>query len=240
MKEIRIKTEDGIEIAFNESYTGRDKVIIVCHGIRQNKDAPIFTKIAMGFEKDYDVINMDLRGHGESGGGCTLTALEVYDLKAVVDYARQNHHKVGVIGFSLAAATAVLETADYHNIDSLILVSPFTKITDVNLRFWRRSAISCIIEDIRDSNQKVKMGNIFLDKQNPIDLIDRLSPTPVLFLHGREDWVIDASQSQRLYERASEPKELIIFEDAGHAERLYQRFPERFEEICLRWFKETL
>jgi len=239
-KEIKVTTEDKIEIAFNEFCSGKDKMIILCHGIKQYKDSPIFTKMAREFENDYDVINMDIRGHGKSGGRCTLTSLEVYDLKAVVDYARQTHKKVGVIGFSLGAATAVLETVNYKNIDSLILVSAFTDVSKVNLRFWERPAMQTIKDHLKDRKLKVKMGNVFLSKEDPIDVVDEISPVPVLFLHGAKDWVIDVSHSQRLYEKAKEPKRLIIFEGATHAERLYEKFPDRFKKICLQWFEKTM
>jgi alpha-beta hydrolase superfamily lysophospholipase len=238
--EIKVKTEDGIEIAFNEIYREKDKVVIICHGIKQYKDSPVFTKIAQEFEDDYDVINMDLRGHGQSGGKCTLTALEVHDLKAVVDYARKKHKKVGIIGFSLGAATAILVTANYKNIDSLILISPFTKVSKINFRFWKKPVLHSIKTHLNDPKKRVKIGNVFLSKQHPIDVIDKISNTPVLFLHGAEDWVIDASHSQRLYEKANQPKKLIIFENVAHAERLYEKFPEKFKKVCLEWFKETM
>lgn len=239
-KEIRVKTEDGIEIAFNEIYRGKEKVIIVCHGIKQYKDSPVFTKIAREFENDYDVINMDLRGHGRSGGRCTLTALEVHDLKAVVDYARKRYKKVGVVSFSLGASTSILEVAKYKNVDSLILISPFTKVSKVNFRFWKNPAIHSIKDDMNDSKRKVKMGNVFLSKQAPIDVIDKIYPIPVLFLHGAEDWVIDASHSHKLYEKAKQPKKLIIFENVAHAEQLYEKFPEKFKKVCFEWFEETM
>ncbi|MDI6736748.1 MAG: alpha/beta fold hydrolase [bacterium] len=238
--EIKVKSADGVEIAFNEFYSGKKKVVIICHGIKQYKDSPIFIRIAREFEDNYDVINMDLRGHGQSEGRCTLTSLEVQDLKAVVDYARQRHKKVGVIGFSLGAATTILEAVHYKNINSIILVSPFTKIAQVNLRFWKKEAFLTMKEHLNDWNQKVKIGNVFLSKQNPIDVIDKISPTPVLFLHGTEDWVIDPSHSQELYEKANQPKKLIIFENAAHSEQLYKEFPKKFSEVCLKWLGKTM
>ncbi|MFH1562802.1 MAG: alpha/beta fold hydrolase [Nitrospirota bacterium] len=245
--EIKVQSSDEIEIAFNELNTGKDKVIIICHGIMQSKDSQIFTKIAREFEENYDIINMDLRGHGRSGGGCTLTSMEVQDLKAVVDYAHKRHKKVGVLGFSLGAATAILESAEYKNIDSLILVSPFTKISKVNFEFWKMQATqttpakefikACLVTD---TNRRIKIGNIFLCKTAPIAVVDKISPTPILFLHGKDDWVIDCSHSQKLYEKAKEPKKLVIFEDAFHAEYIYEKFPEKFKEVCLEWLEETM
>ncbi|MEW6618829.1 MAG: alpha/beta fold hydrolase [bacterium] len=239
-KEIKVKTPDGIKIAFNELNSGKNKVIIICHGINEYKDSPVFTSISREFEEEYDVINMDLRGHGRSGGKCTLTALEPYDLKAVVDYARKTHEKVGVIGFSLGAGTAILETADYKNIDSLILISSFTGILKGNFRFWEKEAFNSVKRHFNDCYKRAKIGNVFLPKNDPIDVIDKISPIPILFLHGTEDWVFDVSHSQKLYEKAKEPKKLIIFENAAHAEDLYTKFPKEFRNICLEWFKETM
>jgi alpha-beta hydrolase superfamily lysophospholipase len=120
------------------------------------------------------------------------------------------------------------------------LISPFTKVSKINFRFWKKPVLHSIKTHLNDPKKRVKIGNVFLSKQHPIDVIDKISNTPVLFLHGAEDWVIDASHSQRLYEKANQPKKLIIFENVAHAERLYEKFPEKFKKVCLEWFKETM
>lgn len=240
IQELVLKAQDGTEIAITETNQQKETIIIICHGIIQYKDAPIMRQIAAEFIDSYDVINMDMRGHGKSKGKCTLGALEPQDLKVVVDYARQNHKKVGVIGFSLGAAATVVEAAKYKNIDSLILISPFARVREVNIKFWRKEAFMSLEKNLKDKKRKVKIGNIFLPRQDPIDVIAQVSPIPVLFIHSTKDWVIDINHSQRLYKKAKEPKELLILESSQHAEHIYDQLPQRLINACKDWFSKTL
>lgn len=47
--------------------------------------------------------------------------------------------------------------------------------------------------------------------------VARLSPCPLLLVHGMDDQVLEATASQIIYDRAAEPKELVLFPGAGHA-----------------------
>lgn len=44
------------------------------------------------------------------------------------------------------------------------------------------------------------------------------SPTPALFIHAGGDQMIPVEESRRMWERAEEPKELVIIPDIGHHE----------------------
>ena len=48
------------------------------------------------------------------------------------------------------------------------------------------------------------------------DVIHWLSPRPVLFLHGADDTVTPTEQSIRLWERAGQPKELVLITGTDH------------------------
>ena len=65
------------------------------------------------------MIAFDFRGHGKSNDVFTWTALEQKDLQAIIAYAKENKYaKIGVIGFSLGAAIALIEAGCQKNIDS--------------------------------------------------------------------------------------------------------------------------
>ncbi|MFW9848343.1 MAG: hypothetical protein ACFFF4_04340, partial [Candidatus Thorarchaeota archaeon] len=51
---------------------------------------------------------------------------------------------------------------------------------------------------------------------NPINEISKLSPRPLLIIHGTEDVGIDLAGVKRLFELAGEPKDLIVVEGADH------------------------
>ncbi len=47
--------------------------------------------------------------------------------------------------------------------------------------------------------------------------VARLSPCPLLLIHGLDDQVLEATASQIIYDRAAEPRELVLYPGAGHA-----------------------
>ena len=236
-------TEDGKRIALIYLKRGFSKVIIIAPGFFNNKDTFLFRRITEAFSKEYDVIVFDFRGHGKSSDKFSWTAHEQKDLQAIIAYAKDNHYaKIGVIGFSLGAAVALIEASNYHNIDSLIAVSTPVDSKSINYHFWEKD----MWEDLRlnfgikGQGKGVRLGNPFLKKIRPLDIVDKVSPAPVLFIHGEKDWLVKPSHSQRLFQKAKEPKALTIIKDGGHAERMFDIFPEQFMKICLNRFRETL
>ncbi len=68
-----------------------------------------------------------------------------------------------------------------------------------------------------------------------VDVVDRISPTPVLFIHGEDDDLVDVEQAYELYEKAREPKVLKIIKGAGHVVPI-----EKANPLIINWFKKHL
>ena len=98
-----------------------------------------------------------------------------------------------------------------------------------NTQFWGQGA-----------GKGARPGSMSLQKIRPIDIVDKISPMPILFIHGEKDWLVKPSHSQRLFDRAKDPKALTIIKGGGHAERIFDVFPDKFMKICLDRFRETL
>lgn len=47
--------------------------------------------------------------------------------------------------------------------------------------------------------------------------VERLSPRSLLLVHGTADTVLDCAASSDIYDRAREPKRLVLYEAAGHS-----------------------
>jgi len=94
--------------------------------------------------------------------------------------------------------------------------------------------------DDKGKGKSIRPGNLFLNKTRPIDIVDDIAPVPVLFMHGEKDWLINPDHCEKLFEKSHEPKQIKIITDAGHAEFIYDKFPEKFEDICMKWFIETI
>ncbi|MGA2775379.1 MAG: alpha/beta fold hydrolase [Candidatus Omnitrophota bacterium] len=236
-------TEDGKRIALIHVKGGFSKVIIIAHGFYNNKDTFLFRGITEAFSKEYDVIVFDFRGHGKSSDVFTWTAREQKDLRAIIVYAKDNRYtKIGVIGFSFGAAIAMIEASHHQNIDSLIAVSAPADLRSINYHFWEKDMWEDLKLNfgIKGQGKGVRLGSLSLEKIRPIDIVDKISPTPVLFVHGEKDWLVKPNHSQRLFEKAKNPKALTIIKDGGHAERMFDVFPDQFMKICLDRFRKTL
>ena len=69
----------------------------------------------------------------------------------------------------------------------------------------------------------------------PIDMVDKISPRPILFIHGEEDAAVEAYHAQELYNRAKEPKELRIIKSAGHSVPV-----DEINPLIISWFRKYL
>lgn len=62
-----------------------------------------------------------------------------------------------------------------------------------------------------------------------------LSPRPLLLIHGMDDQVLEATASEILFERAQDPKRLVIYAGAGHS--LVQSQVELYD-LLTEWIPE--
>ena len=239
----KLVTKDGVSIAYDHYKNGLDSVIIICPGFFNSKRNSMMKKAVEMVSWFYDVIIFDFRGHGESGGKFTWASREPLDLETAIDYAVGcGYKKIGVMGFSLGAATAMNVAAGRPEIKSMVLVSGPYSFWKMDYNFWEpgmlldlRSNFECKWE-----GKGVRFGNVFLPKIRPLDSVARTKGTPMLFIHGDSDWVIKDYHSRKLYEAAAGKKRLEIIKGGFHAERLIEKYPERMEKLVMDWFKETL
>lgn len=235
----KLTTSDGTKIAINEFKTGHKDVLIIAPGWFMCKDSKPFEQMAKDFSKDFDVITMDFRGHCESSGRFTFTSKEYDDLNTVIKYARKRYKKIYVAGFSLGSATAVITEYKYKNADKLILVSPPTDFDEIENQLWKKEAFIPTFKKFELKTwTHIIPGELWLEKLKPIDIINQISPTPILIIAGRKDPTIRLWHAKKLYNTAKEPKDLVIYQDSIHAEDIYLQDKKRFIELCTNWLKK--
>ena len=236
-----VSTPDGVQIAFDlYREPERDAVVIICPGFFQSKETPTFQRLADALVISCDVVCMDFRGHGQSGGRFSFSASEHRDLNAVLEWVGQRYPNVGVLGFSLGAATAIHVASRSHaQLRTLITVSAPSVVEEIEFRFWTPEAIKTGLRGL-EPGAGFQPGNPWLKKERPIDNIARVSPVPILLIHGTKDQTILHAHSERLYRAAHEPKRLILIEGGGHAEELFRRCPEQFLPPIQNWLEDTL
>jgi uncharacterized protein len=77
-----------------------------------------------------------------------------------------------------------------------------------------------------------------LNEYEPAYAIDRISPTPLLMIVAKKDTVTVPDLVLRAYERALQPKQLMLL-DCGHFDPYLNEFPAS-SSAAVEWFKQHL
>lgn len=109
----RIRTDDGVllEGSYLPGPPRAPLALVLVHGFAAHRAKPAYSRLAAGLARVAPVLTLDLRGHGGSGGRCTLGDTEVADIAAGVRWlTAHGHPQVAAVGASMGA-TAVLHAA---------------------------------------------------------------------------------------------------------------------------------
>lgn len=235
-----VMTVDGVRIAYDH-YRGQrqDALLVVCPGFFQSKETQTFQRLSTQLAALCDVVCMDFRGHGCSGGLFTFSALEANDLRAVLSPLRERYPRIAALGFSLGAAVSINLAAETRCFNSIVGVSTPMSFEEIEDRFWTPEALKTGLRGC-ESGAGFRPGNPLLPKTPPISTIGKLSPIPVLLIHGTRDPITFFRHSERLFDKAREPKQLELIDGGGHAEDLYRQNPTRFLGLVNVWLTTTL
>lgn len=125
---------------------GQGEVIVMLHGFTSSQQT--WDSIYNQLISDYQVLTIDLPGHGETkvAKSKTMKAFSE-DFKALLDYLQLN--KIHLLGYSMGGRTA-LSFANYYPemISSLILESASPGIAEENARLKRQKADKLLAEKI--------------------------------------------------------------------------------------------
>jgi len=124
-----------------------------------------------------------------------------------------NPSRIVYFGESLGAAVA-LELAVEFPPAALILRSPFSSMTAIGSRHYPFLPVRWLLRDRYPS----------------IDRVRRLT-SPLLVIAGDSDRIIPFDDSERLYEAAREPRELVVLKGANHNDEAMYSAPEMYAAI---------
>lgn len=222
---VTFTTDDGLQLRgwlIKPAGTGPvAPAIILCHGQGANRSD--LTDLAVSLSRrGYAVLTFDFRAHGESGGRrSSLGYHEQKDIKAAFLFlaARPeiDAQRIGVFGFSLGGAAAILTAAGTGGFTAVVADSAFTSLRDqaheAITGFYHLPSFPFLHLAVfgYELYFQTAVSNVA-----PLSVIRGLSPTPVLIIAGDGDDLIPVENGRRLYEAAQEPKELWIIPVSGH------------------------
>jgi len=247
LKKIVVLEVEGIAIS-GELFLPGDRVqyptVCVCHGIPAHIPDPGDRGYPLLAEKicraGFAVLIFNFRGTGNSGGNLDILGW-TRDLKAVIGYLwslpEVDKSHLSLFGFSGGAAVSVYVASQDSRVSCVAACAcpaEFTFFTEVNKS---QSIVDhfCSIGAIRDADFPQSAEEWFngFSLVSPIKYVAGVAPRPLLLVHGSKDETVDMSHVHRLYDRAREPKQIVIVDGAGH--RLRQ--DDRAIAIVIEWLQ---
>lgn len=214
-EDISFKTADGLTLHgwYFRTKERRLGTILFLHGNAENISTHVYSVLWL-VKEGFDVFAFDYRGYGKSEGKATLEGVHrdaEAALEKILALPQSDKNNIIVFGQSIGGAIATYTVANSSHKDkvkALVIDSAFSS--------YRRIA-------------REKLGSFFLtwpfqypasvffdDRYSPERWIARVSPVPVLIMHGDSDGIVPVDHGSTIYEKASEPRELWLARGRGH------------------------
>jgi len=209
---------------------GKLPCIIFSPGLLDNRKSGWIKTIAKKFMDDgWAVIRFDYtQGLGESSGHSAAVTItqRVNDLQRVIGYAKRrsyiNDKKVVVFGHCYGAMSALAMEGFNHELNAVILVSTPARIESSCLTRKEDREMSRVrlkrYFHVPHEGKELRINYEFYEDGKKIDM-DRAArnlTTPALFMHGENDKSIPPADTQRMFDRAIGPKEMIVITKMEH------------------------
>jgi len=168
----------------------------------------------------------DVVAHGWRGTpGCddaphTLGVHERRDQEAALGALRRRlgaDIPVGLLGFSMGGAVAIVVAADDPHVRAVCADSAFSDpacVLGEGVRRVFRLPPSVLVQPV--AHFVARRTGARLDDFSPVDAVARLAPRPVLLIHGGSDESVAVDHAYSLHAAAGEPKELWVLPGVGH------------------------
>jgi pimeloyl-ACP methyl ester carboxylesterase len=217
-------TEDGVPIEAIHLPGPRHLAIVVAHGFTLSWQRPNVWRVANRFNQAAGVVTFDFRGHGRSGGLSTLGDREIQDLDVAVAYARElGYQRIAAVGFSMGASVVLRHAGLIGGLDAVVSVSGpgrwYYRGTErmrwVHRAVERRAGRYATRRLLKT---RISPAGWKLIPVPPAEAAAKISPVPLLIVHGDQDLYFPPEHARQLYMAAREPKELWLLPGMGHAE----------------------
>lgn len=191
--------------------------VALFHGYGENK-SDILKEGKAFLNMGYNVLLMDFRGQGSSGGNtCTIGYKEAEDVNLAYNFLKNKGEKNIVLwGFSMGAASVARAIDEYHLQPSKdILEMPFATMGNavegqVRLMHLPEEPLSTLL---------TFWGGIehgfWAFKVNPDEYVKDIH-CPVLMQVGLNDVRVTPKERNEVFENLRQPKQLVIYNNSGH------------------------
>lgn len=219
-KEVEITSFDGLKLKGNYYNNNSNKTAILIHGY---KATPLNNFSTIGkylLDMGYNLLMIYQRTHGKSDGKyITFSKKEGEDLLLWIDYVNDNEKVDEIIlyGISMGSSTlmSVSDKIESNKVKLLVFEAGFIKMNRmVKDSLKRKNKMLLLFYPL------VKIHSICFSHFNlsSKDISKHLEKCEykALFIHGKEDRLINYKNTIHAYDYKKDNKELLLIDGAGH------------------------
>ncbi|MDP8977740.1 MAG: alpha/beta fold hydrolase [Actinomycetota bacterium] len=229
-RDLMLRAGDGVRLAASllpgpAGPPATVPAVVVAPGFGAHRRKPAYVRLAEGLTAQAAVLAVDPRGHGDSEGVCTLGDREALDVVAAARWLLERGHRwVVAVGASMGGVAVLRAAAGDAGVDidavCAISVPAVWGVSDTRAaRALARIVARGWYRGLAGAALRVRITRTWADVDEPLDLVGRVAPRPLLLVHGADDHFFAPEHARRLYDGAGGPCTLWL-EPAGfgHAE----------------------
>jgi alpha-beta hydrolase superfamily lysophospholipase len=220
---------NGLAYALRLPEDGPSPGVVVVHGAGSRKENHAdFARLSVA--NGWAALTFDLPGHGgsepEMSGAAVDAVISMVDLLAV--QPELDSTRIAVRGSSLGGFLAILAAAASTEIAGVIAICPASE--------------DHLARGVRSGRFEMRIGDslgmeAWLMLQDVGEAVEQMAGRPLILLHAEGDTQIPSDHSEELYERAGEPRKLVIAPGGAHT--TVQHDPE-LQATALRWLDREM
>jgi alpha-beta hydrolase superfamily lysophospholipase len=239
---VGIPAADGITLAGRWKPAERPAgTVILLHGYGRDKTQMLAAAHFL-HQAHFNTLAYDARAHGESSGDTsTVGAREQADLKKTLDWlaSRGVRDRIGVLGYSMGGATAVLTAADDPRLQAVAVEGCFSTL---NTLLDGAFPVFFHLPSFPYSGLAVRLcewqAGFSAGDLRPVDAIGRLGNRPVLVMNGMADRIATPAQALSLVHGAMRAQ-LWLIPESRHIQGFAKR-PGEYSRRVTTFFQTAL
>lgn len=225
-----------------------NRVIIFVHGKSYHRADPRIGMLDVATAlvgNGYNILMFDLRSYGESEGKrFSLGYFEQRDLKGAVEYARARGfapNQIGVIGWSMGAATTMVTAATTPEIKAIVIDSGYADLVDIlNVQVPKESGLPPIFTFGILSMARLMYG-MNISSIRPIESVARMGDRHIFVIHAEADTLVPVEHARRIFAvKANQPgNEIWLLPGVDHVDA-YHFAPDEYIRRVVAFFDREL
>lgn len=236
-RSLTLRTADGVALAADVWLAPEPatSAVVLVHGFTSHRRDPSVVAVAQElWAAGHVVVTYDMRGHGESGGLCTLGDDERLDVAAATAAARDLAPQVVLVGASLGAVAVLRYAVDDADLAGVVTVSSPAQ--------WRlrspRAALAAVLTRTGLGRRLSRHLGARLDTTwrwaEPPDALAARLAAPLAVVHGTGDRFMPTGEAEILHTagRTAEPSPAHL--RAAPGRRRLDLVPQMGHAFCTR------